>query len=83
MRLSLGPILFFWPRQTIEDFYQQHIDSPVDVIYLGETVCAKRRSLKPAEWVELAKELAKSGKQIVLSTLALIEAVLRWKNLPA
>jgi len=74
MRLSLGPILYLWPRQTIEDFYQQHIDSAVDVIYLGETVCAKRRSLKPAEWIELAKELAKSGKQIVLSTLALIEA---------
>ena len=74
MRLSLGPILYLWSRQTIEDFYQQHIDSAVDVIYLGETVCAKRRSLKPAEWIELAKELAKSGKQIVLSTLALIEA---------
>lgn len=74
MRLSLGPILYLWSRQTIEDFYQQHINSAVDVIYLGETVCAKRRSLKPAEWIELAKELAKSGKQIVLSTLALIEA---------
>ncbi len=74
MRLSLGPILYLWPRQTIEDFYQQHLNSAVDVIYLGETVCAKRRSLKPAEWIELAKELSKSGKQIVLSTLALIEA---------
>lgn len=74
MRLSLGPILYLWSRQTIEYFYQQHLDSAVDVIYLGETVCAKRRSLKPAEWIELAKELAKSGKQIVLSTLALIEA---------
>lgn len=74
MRLSLGPILYLWSRETIEDFYQQHISSPVDVIYLGETVCAKRRSLRPAEWIELAKELAKSGKQIVLSTLALIEA---------
>ena len=74
MRLSLGPNLFFWPRQTVEDFYQQHINSPVEVIYLGETVCAKRRNLKPADWIELAKQLASSGKQIVLSTLALIEA---------
>jgi len=74
MRLSLGPILYLWPRQTIEDFYQQHLNSAIGVIYLGETVCAKRRSLKPAEWIELAKELSKSGKQIVLSTLALIEA---------
>jgi len=74
MKLSLGPILYFWPRPTIEDFYQHHINGPVDVIYLGETVCAKRRSLKPAEWIELARQLATSGKQIVLSTLALIEA---------
>lgn len=74
MRLSLGPILYLWPRQSIEDFYQQHLNSAIDVIYLGETVCAKRRSLKPAEWIELAKELSKSGKQVVLSTLALIEA---------
>ena len=74
MRLSLGPNLFFWPRQTVEDFYQQHINSPAEVIYLGETVCAKRRNLKPADWIELAKQLASSGKQIVLSTLALIEA---------
>ena len=74
MRLSLGPILYLWPRQTVEDFYQQHINSAADVIYLGETVCAKRRNLKPADWIELAQELAKSGKQIVISTLALIEA---------
>lgn len=74
MRLSLGPILFFWPRQTVEDFYRQQVNSPLEVIYLGETVCAKRRNLKPADWIELARELAASGKQIVLSTLALIEA---------
>lgn len=74
MRLSLGPILYLWPRQTVEDFYQQHINSAVDVVYLGETVCAKRRNLKPADWIELAQALAKSGKQIVLSTLTLIEA---------
>jgi collagenase-like PrtC family protease len=74
MRLSLGPILYFWSRPDIEQFYQQILASPVDVIYLGETVCSKRRSLKSAEWIELAKQLSSSGKQIVLSTLALIEA---------
>lgn len=74
MRLSLGPNLFFWPRQTVEEFYRQQVHSPVKVIYLGETVCAKRRNLKPADWIELARELAASGKQIVLSTLVLVEA---------
>lgn len=74
MQLSLGPILYFWPEKTIEDFYQQMLATPLDVIYLGETVCSKRRSLRPAEWVELAHQLAQSGKQIVLSTLTLIES---------
>lgn len=74
MRLSLGAIQYFWPRETVEEFYQQHVNSPVDIIYLGETVCAKRRFIKPAEWIDLAKELASAGKQVVLSTMTLIEA---------
>ena len=74
MQLSLGPILYFWPRETIEEFYQQMLESPVELIYLGETVCHKRRSFKAAEWIELAKQLSASGKQVVLSTLALIES---------
>lgn len=74
MRLSLGAIQYLWPRQTVESFYQAHVNSPVDVIYLGETVCAKRRFLKTSEWIDLAKELTQSGKQVVLSTLTLTEA---------
>ncbi len=75
MQLSLGPILYYWPRQSIETFYEQLADMPVSVVYLGETVCAKRRSLSAAEWIELARQLAaNTDKQIVLSTLALIEA---------
>ena len=65
MQLSLGTIQYFWPRQTVEDFYQLHVNSPVDIIYLGETVCAKRRFIKTTEWIDLAKELALAGKQIV------------------
>ncbi len=74
MKLSLGPILYYWPRQSVEDFYQKAIGSPADIIYLGETVCAKRRELRTDDWLALAAELAESGKQVVVSTLALIEA---------
>ena len=74
MKISLGPMLYFWPKQQIIDFYQQAIVSDADVIYLGETVCSKRRELKTRDWIELAKSLNKSHKEIVLSTLALIEA---------
>ena len=74
MKLSLGPLQYFWPRERTLAFYREAIHWPVDIIYLGETVCSKRRELRTADWLALAEELAASGKQIVLSTLALIEA---------
>ncbi len=74
MKLSLGPLQYFWPRERTLAFYRQAIHWPLDIVYLGETVCSKRRELRTADWLALAGELAASGKQIVLSTLALIEA---------
>ena len=74
MKLSLGPLLYYWPKQTVEDFYQQALSSEADTIYLGETVCSKRRELKTRDWISLAKELNGQGKEIVLSSMALLEA---------
>lgn len=74
MKLSLGPLQYFWPRERTLAFYREAADWPVDIVYLGETVCSKRRELGTRDWIALAHELAASGKQIVLSSLALIEA---------
>ncbi|MBS0465483.1 MAG: U32 family peptidase [Proteobacteria bacterium] len=74
MRLSLGPLQYFWPRQQVLEFYAQALDWPVDIVYLGETVCSKRRELRTRDWIELAGQIADGGKQVVLSTLALLEA---------
>ncbi|MDE2235000.1 MAG: U32 family peptidase [Gammaproteobacteria bacterium] len=74
MKISLGPVLYYWPRELLLDFYARAAGWPVDTIYLGETVCSKRRALRTAEWIELAREISRSGKQAVLSTLSLIEA---------
>jgi len=56
------------------DFYARVCDSAVDIVYLGETVCAKRRELKLADWLALAEDLGRAGKETVLSTLTLVEA---------
>src|SRR5690606_29604705 len=74
MKLSLGPLQYFWPRDTTLAFYRAAADWPVDIVYLGETVCSKRCELRTADWLDLAGELADAGKEVVLSTLALIEA---------
>ncbi|MBQ0532874.1 U32 family peptidase [Providencia huaxiensis] len=81
MQYSLGSVLYYWPKQTLEDFYQHAMQSDADIIYLGETVCSKRREMKPNDWIELAQQLAKSGKQIVLSTLALLQAPSELKEI--
>ncbi|HFD79209.1 MAG TPA: U32 family peptidase [Gammaproteobacteria bacterium] len=74
MRLALGPVLYYWEREQLLDFYQRMARTEVDIVYLGETVCAKRRALRSEEWLELAHRLAASGKEVVLSTMTLIEA---------
>lgn len=74
MRLTLGPLQYFWPRHQVLAFYREAARWPVDVYYLGETVCSKRRELRTRDWIALAEELAGSGREVVLSTLALLEA---------
>ncbi len=74
MRLTLGPLQYFWPREQIYAFYRDAARWPLDVIYLGETVCSKRRELRTRDWIDLAHEIADSGREVVLSSLALLEA---------
>ena len=74
MKLSLGPLQYFWPRERTLAFYREAATWPLDVIYLGETVCSKRRELGTRDWIALAEELAGEGREVVLSSLALVEA---------
>jgi collagenase-like PrtC family protease len=73
-KLSLGTVPYYWPRNILFDFYQDIAGTPVDIVCLGETVCSKRRALSSEDWLKLAERLASAGKQVVLSSLALIEA---------
>ncbi|MHB8453739.1 MAG: U32 family peptidase [Acidiferrobacterales bacterium] len=74
MKLSIGPIQYFWDRNSVMQFYAAIAQSPVDIVYLGETVCAKRRALNLGDWLDIGAHLAKAGKEVVLSTLVLVEA---------
>ena len=74
MKLSVGPIQYFWERQQVLDFYQIAADSAAEIIYLGEVICSKRRLVKPADWLDIGRELKQNGKQVILSSLTLLEA---------
>ena len=74
LKISLEPVSYFWPKDQLLEFYDEILTSPVDIVYLGETVCSKRRLMRTNDWLELAQRLKSAGKEVVLSTMALIEA---------
>lgn len=74
MRLNLGPVLYHRSREELLAFYENAAEWPLDGVYIGETVCSKRQELKLRDRLAIAREIASTGKQVVLSTLALVEA---------
>lgn len=74
MKLSIGPVLYFWPASVLDAFYERVLSSSADIVYLGEIVCAKRRTYSTQRWLEWAERLSLAGKEVVLSSLTLIES---------
>ncbi len=81
MKLSLGPLLYYWPTAEVKKFYDDVASAPFDIVYLGEAVCSKRRELRLEDWLAIGSTLVEAGKQVVFTTLTLIEAESELKTL--
>lgn len=69
--ITLGPVPFNWKPEKWCDFYFRIADeAPVDVVYLGETICSKRGILFEPHYESVAARLKGAGKTVVFSTLA-------------
>ncbi len=72
-QLTLGPLLFHWPAERRRDFYFRIADeAAVDTVYLGEVVCSKREPSFEPFFDAVVARLRAAGKDIVVSTLALV-----------
>lgn len=81
LKLSLGAIQYYWPKQTVFAWYDHIAKTDVDIIYLGETVCARRHELRLADWLAIADNLAASGKEVLLASQTLLESESDLKRL--
>ena len=72
MQLTLGPVLFDWKKEDLFRFYDEVADMPVDRVYLGEVVCAKKKGLSVKELEGVGKKLERAGKEVVVSSLAVV-----------
>ncbi len=81
MKIALGPHPYYWPRQAMLDFYANIADSAVDTVYLGESVCSRRHELRLGDWLDIAGMLRDTGKEVVISSLVLIESESDLKTL--
>jgi len=74
VQLTLGPLLYHWPKARLDAFHDAVAAAPVDRVCLGEVVCSRRHEYRTADWLDAAARLADAGKEVVLSSQVLMES---------
>jgi len=72
MELTVGPNQFFWEAERWAALYDDLAAAPVDRVVLGELVCSKRLPFYQDRIPQAVETLAQAGKEVVLTSLALV-----------
>ncbi len=72
MDLTIAPNPFFWSAESVRRFYDGLADAPVARVVVGELVCSKRLPFWQNEIPQAVEFLQAAGKQVALTSLALI-----------
>src|SRR5574343_1731056 len=80
-QLSVGPVQYYWSRDTLTAFYAEVADSSAHTVCLGAVVCSRRHEMKPEDWLALARELKSAGKEVLIGTQALLETEAELRSL--
>ena len=68
------PVFYYWPHRACSDFYADMAEAPLaDKVHLGETY-APPRTAPGSTGLRSARSLAAAGKEVVISSQALIES---------
>lgn len=74
MKYSLGPVLYYWPKEMLEDFYQQAVEQQRRCDLPRRSGVQQAPCHQSGRLAGYGEKPAGSGKQVVLSTLALVQA---------
>ena len=72
MDLTIAPNPFFWNAESVRRFYAGLANAPVARVVVGELVCSKRLPFWQDEIPQAVALLQAAGKQVALTSLALI-----------
>lgn len=67
MKISIGAIAGGWTRSATMAFYDAVALSSADIVYVGTTIHSPLAGLQKRDCLAVARELASSGKEVVLS----------------
>ena len=84
MQLTVGPIQGFWDAGLWSAFYERLAETPgISRVVLGELVCSKRLPFYQTRLPDAVAQLLAGGKDVALTSLALITPLKRERRMAA